>query len=255
MTEPSNSTDVMCKLCGRPEPLRKSHIIPEFCYKTLYSEKHRLDKYQLSAEPVKSNHQKGFWERLFCDRCEDRFNDYETYMSNLWFSDRGLPVSVAPNTLMLRFANIDYKLFKLFHLSILFRASVASIPFFKSVALGKNEAVLRQMLLNNDPGAEAEFPFLCTVLHFPTSGHVCRDIIVEPVQSHRNGKYCYTFVFAGCSWLYYGSRSGAADMPITSCLKENGDLQLVLQSIVEHPLTRELAFNHLKRQEEANGAG
>ena len=102
------------------------------------------------------------------------------------------------------------------------------------------------MLQNDDPGGEDDFPFLTTLLHFST-GDVARDIIFEPVGTRINGKYIYTFVFAGCSWMYYGSRVCSNGAPMKRSLSKNGLLGIVTQSVAEHRLTKELAFNHLNR--------
>ncbi len=55
----------------------------------------------------------------------------------------------------------DYATFKLFHLSVLFRASVSSLSTFQEVNLGAlHEERIRQMLLNEDPGKDWEYPIL-----------------------------------------------------------------------------------------------
>jgi hypothetical protein len=48
---------------------------------------------------------------------------------------------------------LDYAMFKLFHLSVLWRAGVSTREEFRNVKLGSHEDVIRQMLLRDDPGA------------------------------------------------------------------------------------------------------
>ena len=244
-----------CKLCNGEDPLQHSHIIPEFCYKPLYDAKHRLSEYDLTAAPLSSYRQKGFREYLFCSKCEKRFNEYENYFAARWFGSNGLPKSIKTDTEFVTVSDIDYDKFKFFHLSILYRASVATLPFFESVNLGKNETVIRDFLIDGDAPSEDCFPFIATLLYFPSSGDVPRDIIVEPVGVRLNGKYTYTFIYAGCSWTYFGSRNCSNDTPIKPALSKSGKLSLIPQSIIENRLTRELAFNHLKRLEGSDCAG
>ena len=45
----------------------------------------------------------------------------------------------------------DYKKLKLFFLSVLWRASVSTQPFFEKVSLGPHEAFIRDALLRGDP--------------------------------------------------------------------------------------------------------
>jgi hypothetical protein len=54
--------------------------------------------------------------------------------------------------------DIDYSRFKLFVLSMLWRASVSSQPFFARIQLGKYEPIIAEMLRNQNPGNFDEFP-------------------------------------------------------------------------------------------------
>ena len=135
-----------CRLCHEHATLRNSHVIPEFCFKPTYDPIHRAIEINLSAER-KRYIQKGFREHLFCDGCEQLFGDLETYFASEWFHSGKLPESVECDQIEIN--GLDYTKFKLFHHSILFRASVSSLDQFKSVTLGKNEELLRQMLLSN----------------------------------------------------------------------------------------------------------
>ena len=81
-----------CALCLGEAPLRNSHVIPEFLYRSLYDEKHRL--HQVSADPAQPNIylQKGLREPLLCELCEQRFSVSERYASMLL--NGGVGVSV-----------------------------------------------------------------------------------------------------------------------------------------------------------------
>lgn len=51
----------------------------------------------------------------------------------------------------------DYSQIKLFALSVLWRAHCSNHPAFSKVKLGPHEGVIRQMLLENDPGAPEQY--------------------------------------------------------------------------------------------------
>src|ERR1700728_4021803 len=56
----------------------KSHIIPEWAYKDLYDETHRvaaMDLKDVSDEPE----QKGRYETYWCDECEKKSGVYDKY--------------------------------------------------------------------------------------------------------------------------------------------------------------------------------
>lgn len=235
----------ICKLCKSDASLRNSHIIPELCFKPLYDEKHRAQAFQLNATP-KGYVQKGFRERLFCDDCEQRFSVLENYFARAWFGDGGLAPKIAEAELEF-VRGFDYSKFKLFHHSILFRASVSKRKEFSLVELGKNEDVLRNMILSSDPGDPDEFPFYTYLLYFPRDGSVPQDFILQPIRSHTNGKFVYTFVFGGCCWLYFGSRRGNNEMTFTHSLSRKGTLTLVAQSVFDNAAIAEFINSRSKR--------
>ena len=118
-----------CALCERPEPLRNSHIIPELLYSTLYDQGHRMLGINGRGPLGRKILQKGLREPLLCEGCEQFLNDkYEKPFKKYWFDKKPLPNSLRSEGIRLR--GIDYATFKLFHLSILFRCSVASSETF-----------------------------------------------------------------------------------------------------------------------------
>src|SRR6266849_5839504 len=111
----------ICKLCREDKPLCSSHIIPEFLYRPLYDDNHRA--IEVSLIPKKAHLlQKGYREPLLCFECEQRINKYEVYFRDIWYEKKKLPPVVMRQYVEIN--GIDYTLFKLFHLSIVWRASV-----------------------------------------------------------------------------------------------------------------------------------
>lgn len=62
-----------CRLCLRDKVLiRRSHIFPDFLYKELYDEKHRLHKVKLPGKSVGYYTQTGEYDRhLLCADCDN----------------------------------------------------------------------------------------------------------------------------------------------------------------------------------------
>ena len=234
------SSNPHCRLCHNVAPLRDSHVIPEFCFKPTYDSIHRAIEFSLSAESRRYI-QKGFREPLFCDDCEQRFGKLDTYFSNEWFQKNKLPDRVESD--LIEITGLDYTTFKLFHHSILFRASVSTLEQFKFVKLGKNEEILRQMLLTGDASDENQFPFITQFLFHPDDRRVASDIIVEPELSRPNGHYVYIFVYAGCCWMYYASKTDSTRL-IQHVFSSAGTLYLVPQSIYQIPRIATFAKNY-----------
>src|SRR5574337_198522 len=135
----------LCRLCKEEKDLKCSHIIPEFLYKPLYDAKHRavsLSEIEIGQRRnfgKKRLIQKGLRERLLCSECEQLLNNrYEKYFKALWFDQGALP-STIESGVTFELHGLDYHKFKLFHLSVLFRAGVSSLPQFSQVKLGAHE--------------------------------------------------------------------------------------------------------------------
>lgn len=107
----------ICRVCLKESKLRKSHILPEFLYEDLYDEKHRALVISQKKEKV---FQKGLRELLLCQQCETKLSRYEKYAKEII---QKLPkFSRDASGRFLYSKGVDYSRFKLFQLSILWRA-------------------------------------------------------------------------------------------------------------------------------------
>ncbi len=188
-----------CSLCLNERVLRNSHIIPEFLYSPGYDEKHRLIKIQKNTQ--KTNYeQKGLREKLLCDKCETLLNDrFEKYFDNLWRNN--FPKVASGSELV--FKKLDYTRFKLFLLSILWRASVSKKDAFRKISLGdKHENNIRKMILENNPSNPEIYPVMAQILVHPETNIAIEGVIMSPITNRFDGKISYTFLFGGCSWNY-----------------------------------------------------
>jgi len=141
--------------------------------------------------------QKGIREKLFCSDCEQHLNDkYEKPFLQQWSIDSPLPSQMAHDSIFS--ATYDYLTFKLFHLSILFRSSISSLPTFQEVNLGIHEDLIREMLLNVSPGESWEYPILaCVVLN---GSNVEKRFISQPISWLHEGHTAYGQIYGGAMW-------------------------------------------------------
>ena len=115
---------MLCKLCQHSRDLCRSHIIPEFLFKPLYSDK-KHQFIQMSGSSNVRKVQKGFKEKLLCRECEDRLNKWETYAAKVLFGGVEIGFEQMQDRILLH--NVDYKKFKVFELSLIWRAGVSSL--------------------------------------------------------------------------------------------------------------------------------
>lgn len=214
-----------CRLCGKSGELKNSHIIPEFVYRPLYDEINRFHVITTKEEEGNRYLQKGIRERLLCGECETQLSKHERYVS-LVFSGK-LPVNITGNGRLIRVEGLDYEHFKLFAMSVLWRAGVSSHNAFEEVKLGSHEKHLRELILADNPGRPEKYPFLLApVMH---EREQLMGLIVQPTWSRIAGHYAYRFVFSGLAWVFIVSSHGIPKALREAVLNEEGKLVMVPQ--------------------------
>src|SRR5688572_3550572 len=72
---------VSCALCQESRELCRSHIIPDFLYRTMRDEKNRFNVLSATDDQRDRVVQAGLWERLLCTDCETKLSLWERYGS------------------------------------------------------------------------------------------------------------------------------------------------------------------------------
>jgi len=220
-----------CKLCGKEAKLRKSHIVPEFFYKPIYDDKHRL--FPRKAGKILRPEQKGQRERLLCEACENHLSRFEKYGREVIFGRAEIKCRREGKIVYLR--DLDYQKLKVFLNSLLWRMSVATGPMWKDVDLGPHEEILRKQILEAVPGDELDFPVLCTAPLY--EGKILPDLILQPdyVRAER-GRY-YRLVLGGFLYSFFvssaTSRSSWPKELKEANLKRNGEWRVLFLDIDE----------------------
>ena len=187
----------ICKLCREESELRYSHILPEFLYSGVYDELHRT--LEITPDDERTI-QKGIREYLLCQKCETKLSRYETYAAKLIRSIPDFHHNEARR--LLCSDDIDYLQFKLFQLSIIWRASISENPGFTQVNLGPHEEKVRQMLDEENPGTSSQYGCLMMVM---LNTELLHKIIVGPivVKPKPFGHTVYKFTTGNIEWLFF----------------------------------------------------
>lgn len=230
-----------CRLCREDKPLKNSHIIPEFIYGPLYDEKHRFHVLSTLKSTKNAKLQKGIRERLLCGDCEEKLSVYERYVS-LIFSG-AIATQATRNGKLVTLERLEYNKFKLFSLSVLWRAGVSSLPFFAQVSLGPHEEKLRKMMLNENAGEPGDYPFMMALVTHKDV--VQTDLIVQPSWSRLEGHYSYRFVFGGIAWLYLVSSHKTPNIIAQATLSRAGKTTVLVSEVSNMPFIVDFA-NELK---------
>ena len=225
-----------CALCNNVAPLCESHIIPEFLFKTLYDDKHRF--HQLSISDYRSRLlQKGMREYLLCEGCEGKFSRWETYARSVIV--RGAELRYTREGKITWVSGIEYEPFKLFEMSILWRAGVATVDFFRNVRLGPHEERLRKMLLAGEPGPPWRYG--CMIAGTRIDGRPSTGMMIEPTPIRLDGLAGVRFIFGGFTWGFLVS-SHRPVFPSAGVifLQRDGRLPIIVGDLEDAPFFQEM---------------
>lgn len=229
-----------CSLCLRYKPLCDSHILPEFLYRPAYNHKHTAIKVDVEKNK-KGKTQKGITELMLCKGCEKILNEWETYFARVWFhkEQRIRPIKI-PSQKIINIQGLDYKKFKLFHLSILWRAGVSKRKEFEAVRLGNHAEKLREMLVEENPGEPEDYQFISLALRDPKTSEFCNFFLRGFESSKLIGHHIYSVIFGGVIWAYKVS-SHRFNRQIPICFIKNGTLTMAVQDWDKNPSVLDLA--------------
>ncbi len=215
-----------CRLCLQERSLCRSHIIPDFMYRYFDDEKGEPRQYLfVPGDPGQRirRAQTGIWEHMLCQLCEEQLNRYETYAKRL-LDTEDLPIDVLSATDDYGvIAGVDYSMLKIFQISLLWRAGVATHGFFEHVALGDHEETLRQMISGENPGPAHQYRCFMSAIIDGKSRELL-DLIHTPETLDIDGLLHVRFVVGGFLWLFVLSDEPSKEDVPQMYLQENGQL-------------------------------
>ena len=151
------SNPQLCALCGNSGDIKKSHIVPRYWFKLI---KGTMDKMHIVARNgvnVRKYFQDGPKTKLLCGGCEGFINDeYEKYFLKVWATNPAYPDPLPSGEI--RFTIPDHCRFKLFHLSVLWRAAAAAHVSEFAARLVGPARLPGLCLTGTGPSVREEFP-------------------------------------------------------------------------------------------------
>lgn len=213
-----------CVLCHEERELSLSHVIPKMCFRAFRTENGGAFAVRATniREVVRRN-QSGFVERLLCSQCEALLNDrYERPFDKYWYRGDILnKIRVTGNFDVL--GDIDYATFKLFHLSVLFRAHHASHAQFASIDLGpRHSERIRQALIRGVAPPPYEYPITAHAVQMRRNGPIS-EYVGLTFSKRFDGIITHFIPYAGCYWTF-GVSSQRSKVIENIQLNENGEL-------------------------------
>ncbi|MFC6674081.1 hypothetical protein [Marinobacterium aestuariivivens] len=188
-----------CKGCDRDIKLIKAHAIPEAFFVGLRNEQDPPRVITDTAGVFPKRAPIGIYDNgILCRDCEDMFQKVDDYGQKLLLQDEENHVELKHNGRVdgYKVEQVDYKLLKLFVLSVLWRASVSTQPFYAKVALGPYEEEIKKLIWSSDAGKNDQFSFVVSKFRGAGVGRT----ILDPHRERWEGinyyrLYMYGYVF------------------------------------------------------------
>ncbi len=185
-----------CKGCYQSKKLVKSHIIPESFFRQLKSgvKPLRILSNIIGIFPKKSPI--GIYDpKILCQECENIFKIYDDYGFKVLVQNEGDQEKLIQDGKLIgyRINNIDTDKLKLFFLSVLWRASISTQPFYSKINVGDLEDTLKEMIWGGCAGGKHDFSFV--LAKFDDQG--VGKSILDPHGEEWSGVSYYRFYMHG----------------------------------------------------------
>jgi len=222
-----------CRLCCEERELcKQSHIIPNFMYQDLFDGKNRMQVIKSRAGTIKQGgyRQTGeFDSYILCSPCDnEKLGRLDRYASLILYDGHPKILQNRTSSKGMNYtycAEVDYAQFKLFLLSLLFRASISNRPLFREVQLGPHEERIRQMLFNGDPGDQLQYP--CLIMTYLHLRDYPGKVIAQPSWSMGGGRHVYTFLISGMIYLFFISQDVIPPESKDFFLNPKGEIKII----------------------------
>ena len=236
---PKNQIHGPCRLCGVENRLVESDIIPKFQYKPLKEADGHFLVISTDAGKKVVKRQKTITEHLLCAECDNvRLSRYENHLAKVLFG--GCPIGGKQVGRLLVVEGYNYRMLKNALLSILWRMSVSSNPYFSEVDLGsKHEERFRLALLNDTEFQEEEYPIL---LIAPLFGGVhLGNWTLPPDFNRTGGNRVYRCLISGLLFTFLVGSAPISNL-VRPLILRRASWSIARQNVEEIPFLLEICL-------------
>lgn len=153
---------ILCRLCLTEQRPIDAHIIPAGFYRALRDDSGRpLElRSNIPGEPPSRAPIGAYDATILCAACDNRFSPWDQHAQDVMLRDFSESTAIgddAGSVIGWTIPTFDYKLLKLFFVSLLWKASVSTHKFFGSIDPRPFNETMRGMILAEDPGDPETF--------------------------------------------------------------------------------------------------
>lgn len=217
-----------CPLCAQNKKLVVSHVIPNTFFKRLKKSRGTAIQSDVRLSTPIISVQESWCEESLCLECEMLINEFDAYVAAFTYNPVRVGVQVDRSRSTQRvYSNLNYKKFRLFQLSLLFRASVSKHTAFSHIKLSEEDFDrVRFALLNTEPISDKTLGCRMTLIWNPVRNTPFKDVVSVPVSDLYPYKAIIYFVFGSFGWEFHLPRFGVKQAQEGFYVKPNGILRV-----------------------------
>ena len=202
-----------CRLCGNESRLCKSHILPRLAFRLSRQESGSVVSVLLDVTNQKEIRYTGLgWkEELLCSSCERKLSRVEDRIAKILRGRHPVTIKAGSTINVDEVGNaagggsvilqgLPYREWRLFGLSMLWRAAVSQIRPFQDVDLAEHELSLREAIRKGDPVPRTFFPFFNYLVVLDNK--ICKGIVTGPRDTKWDGMPAYELILGGVGWIF-----------------------------------------------------
>ncbi len=237
-----------CKFCGGESNLIEAHIIPAGFFRRIKQQDKKASEIitNRAGEHTKKAPLGVYDKTIVCDRCENIWQEWDNY-AQLLLADKSIKGRARYHNnkkICYIVDNYEYRKLKLFFISMVWRASVSSQPFFSKVSLGQFEDVAKNHIASNDPGDSEVFSVVLAKFDHPLA-----KSILDPHDDKYSDVNYLRFYLAGYI-AYIKVDHKPTPMPFSqSAMAENRPLYIICKDF-EKSKELKLIVNMIKSNQQ-----
>ena len=185
---------------------------------------------------------------ILCEKCDKYIGLWDGYAQQLLIQDfsEELAVQKGNTKAAYKIDNFDYKQLKLFFLSILWRASISSQPFYSRIQIGSHERILKEMITAEDPGEPYDYAVSLAKFSDPSV-----NAMLDPHKKSFDGiNYCQFYITGFVLYIKVDKRE-PPDFLKELCLKRDPPFWIILRDLnksKDGKIIKEIASKAIRNQ-------
>jgi hypothetical protein len=186
---------MLCRPCETQQRPIKAHVVPEGFFRALRDDSGVTElRTNKRGVPPKRAPVGVYDMAILCSRCDNVFSPWDKHAQDILLRDFAETRAIYDGDEKIAWTihEFDYKLLKLFFVSLLWRASVSTHEFYRRVDIKSFEQEMRDMILAENPGAPETFAV--TLSRFD---HPAYRGIFDPHRDRFDGINYVRFYLAG----------------------------------------------------------